>query len=556
MKKIASVFSVILIMIFGIMISGYPANEARLLRFPDINGNLIVFVYAGDIWSVQATGGEARRLTSDIGLELFPKISPDGRWIAFSGEYSGTRQVFVMPSTGGVPTQLTYYNDVGPMPPRAGWDYQVCDWSPDGRKILVRANRTPWGERKGKYFLISIEGGLETPLQIPEAGGGTFCPCGKKIVYTPISREFRTWKRYKGGQAQDIWIYDLEKNTSQRITTFPGTDRHPIKYKEKIYFASDRDLTLNIFAYDTTNEQTEKITNHMDFDVLWPSGKNGDIAYECGGAIWKLNLATREEKQVPVTVNFDNPNILPYFKNVKENIDSFDISPSGKRAVFEARGDVFTVPEKEGVIYNLSDSQGVREIYPKWSPDGKYIAYYSDAAGEYELYLVETAKSSGNKIIQLTTGSKIWRFPPTWSPDSTKLLFGDKDLNLQFLDISTKRITVIDRARRYDLTDYSWSPDSKWVVYGKDGETGQNAIWVYSLDQAKAFQLTDSLFADYSPAFSTCGKYMFFLSDRTFNLDFSKCLIPDIFCGFAECFKIPVRNLLIKVPPRCFYTCK
>ena len=277
MKKIASVFSVIFLFSFGIVGAGFAANEARLLRFPDINGDLVVFVYAGDIWSVPAAGGEARRLTSDMGLELFPKISPDGRWIAFSGEYSGTRQVYVIPSIGGIPTQLTFYNDVGQMPPRAGWDYQVCDWSPDSKKILVRANRTPWGERKGKYFLISIDGGLETALQIPEAGGGTFCPCGKKIVYAPISREFRTWKRYKGGQAQDIWIYDLEKNTSERITTFPGTDRHPIRYKEKIFFVSDRDLSLNVFAYDTTNKQTEKITNHTDFDVLWPSGKSGEI---------------------------------------------------------------------------------------------------------------------------------------------------------------------------------------------------------------------------------------------------------------------------------------
>jgi len=506
----------------GFMSMSYAAdNEARLLRFPDINGNLIVFVYAGDIWSVPATGGEARRLTSDIGLELFPKISPDGKWIAFSAEYSGTRQVYIMPSGGGVPVQLTYYNDVGIMPPRAGWDYQVCDWSPDSKKILVRANRTPWGERMGKYFLVSVDGGLETPLQIPEAGGGTFCPCGTKIVYTPISREFRTWKRYKGGRAQDIWIYDLVKNVSKRITTFPGTDQHPIKYKEKIYFASDRDLTLNIYAYDSTNEQVEKITNHTDYDVLWPSGKNGDIVYECGGYIWKLDLATREEKKVPVAIHFDNPNLLASIKNVRGNIDSFDISPTGKRAVFEARGEIFTVPAKEGVIYNLTDSQGVREIYPRWSPDGKYVAYYSDVSGEYEIYLMETTKSSGNKITQLTTGSKIWRFPPAWSPDSTKLLLGDKDLNLQILDVATKKVTLVDRARSFDLTDYGWSPDSKWVVYGKDGESGQNAIWVYSLDQAKAFQLTDSLHSDFSPVFSPCGKYIYFLSDRTFNLSFS-----------------------------------
>ena len=509
----------LIILCIGLISPSFSIDDARLLRFPDINKHIIVFVYAGDIWSVSAAGGVAKKLTSHEGLELSPKISPDSRWIAFSAEYSGSRQVYIMPITGGIPTQLTYYNDVGMMPPRGGIDHQVLDWTPDSQKVLVRANRTPYGRRRGKYFLVSIDGELETPLQIPEVGGGTFSPDGKKIVYTPIAREFRTWKRYKGGMAQDIWIYDLEKDESKKLTTFLGTDQHPIWYEDKIYFVSDRDLTLNFYSYDLTTEKIEKITNHSEYDVLWPSGEKGLVVYENGGYIYKLDLNTKESQRIQVNINYDSPYVMPYFKNVQKNIASFDISPSGKRAIFDARGDIFTVPAKEGITYNLTDTQGVREIFPAWSPDGKYIAYYSDKTGEYEIYLID--KSSKNAVTQLTEGSEIWRYPPVWSPDSSKLLFSDKNQDLQTLDIKTKNVTIVDKARRFDITDYDWSPDSKWVIYTKSSENTQDAVWVYSLDKEKAFQLTDDMYIDFSPIFSTCGKYIFFLSDRNFNLSFS-----------------------------------
>jgi len=239
---------------------GLSINDARLLRTPDINKDLIVFVYAGDIWSVASNGGNATRLTSHEGMEIFPKVSPDGKWIAFSGEYSGSRQIFVIPSNGGVPKQLTFYNSVGIMPPRGGYDNIVMDWTPDSKKILIRANRTPYGKRMGKYYLVNLDGGLETPLQIPEAGFGTFSPCGKSIAYTPISREFRTWKRMKGGRAQDVWIYNLKKNRSKRLTTFPGTDQHPIWYKNKIFFVSDRgiNIKLNFYSFDLNTKKLKK----------------------------------------------------------------------------------------------------------------------------------------------------------------------------------------------------------------------------------------------------------------------------------------------------------
>jgi len=528
----------------SIVTSNFAINDARLLRFPDINKDLIVFVYAGDIWSVKAAGGEAKKLTSHKGMELFPKISPDSRWIAFSAEYSGSRQVYIMPITGGIPTQLTYYNDVGMMPPRGGFDYQVLDWTPDSQEILVRANRTPYGRRRGKYFLVSTDGGLETPLQIPEGGGGSFSSDGKKITYTPIGREFRTWKRYQGGMAQDIWTYDLEKDVSKRLTTFPGTDQHPMWYKDKIYFVSDRDLTLNIYSYDLATEKIEKITDHSEYDVLWPSGENGLVVYENGGYIYKLNLNSNENQRIQVNINYDNPYIMPYFKNVKENITSFDISPSGKRAVFETRGDIFTVPAKEGITYNLTDTQGVREIFPAWSPDGQFLTYYSDKTGEYEIYLMDRSKD--NAVTQLTEGSKIWRYPLVWSPDSSKVLFSDRNQDLQILDIKTNNITYVDKGRRFDITDYDWSPDSKWIVYTKYSDNTQDAVWVYSLDKEKTFQLTNDMFIDFSPVFSTCGKYIFFLSDRSFNLNFSSYEFDYVFRESTNIYAVPLTEV---VPP-------
>ena len=342
----------------------------------------MAFVYAGDIWTVGANGGEARRLTSHEGLELFPKISPDGKWIAFSGEYSGSRQIFVIPAEGGTPRQLTWYNSVGVMPPRGGYDHVVLDWTPDSRQILIRANRTTFGERNGKYFLVPLDGGLEKPLQIVNGGFAAFSPDGSKLVFTPVDREFRTWKRYKGGRASDLWIFDLKKNTSEQITDFKGTDQHPVWWGDEIFFASDRDLKLNIWKYNVKTRETSQVTTHKEFDVMWPSGSNGWLVYENGGYLYKLNLASGTETKLTIHVRFDNPNLLPYWKNVKDDIHSFAISPSGKRALFDARGDIFSVPAENGILENLTQTQGIREIFPTWSPDGAIVAYSSSSWGD------------------------------------------------------------------------------------------------------------------------------------------------------------------------------
>ncbi|MEN8222187.1 MAG: PDZ domain-containing protein [Acidobacteriota bacterium] len=514
MKKI-----LFIIMILSIIGFGSASDEARLMRFPDINGNLVTFVYAGDIWTVPANGGTAKHLTSHEGMELFPKISPDGKWIAFSAEYSGSRQIYVMSSEGGTPKQLTYYNDVGFMPPRGGWDYVVLDWTPDSKQILFRGNRTPFGKRVGKYFLVNREGGFETPLEIPDGGFGSFSPDGKKLCYTPIGREFRTWKRYKGGRASDVWIYDLEKSFSKQLTKFKGSDQIPSWYKDKIYYASDESLTLNIHSYDLKNGKTEQITKHREYDVMWPSGEGSLLVYENGGYLLKLDLESGKESKIPVLINYDGSATLPYFKNVKDNIAGMSISPTGKRALFDARGDIFSVPAKHGEIVNLTKTQGIRDMSPEWSPDGKYIAFTSDRTGEYEIYIQDAGIN--NPPIQLTTNSTAWKYNPLWSPDSKKLLYSDRTNQLKILYVATKREIIADKGRSNDIFDYSWSPDSRWVTYSKDSRNDLFAVWVYSLETGSASQLTNDRFNDNSPVFSTCGKYLFFRSNRDFNLTFS-----------------------------------
>lgn len=507
------------LLLVGFAITLKAEKDVRLLRFPDINKDLVAFVYAGDIWTVSANGGDAKRLTSHEGFELFPKISPDGQWIAFSGEYSGTRQVFVMPVEGGVPKQLTYYNSVGPMPPRGGFDNVVLDWTPDSKNIMVRMNRTEFGQRNGKYFLVSIEGGFEKPLEITDGGFGVFSPDAKKVAFAHIAREFRSWKRYKGGRAADIWIYDLENHKAQKITEFKGSDQIPTWYGDKIYFASDRDFRLNLFSYDVNTKAIEKVTNHTEYDVMWPSGENGMITYENGGYIYTLNLTTNKTKKLSINLSFDNPNLLPYYKSVKNNIQTVDISPSGKRAIFGARGDIFTVPAKNGEIVNLTNTQGIREKGASYSPNGKYIAYESDATGEYEIYLLENKE--GAKARQLTSGSSAWIYDLNWAANSKYIAFSDRTLKLKYIDITTGIVKIVDAATESEIRGYNFSPDSRWITYTKESENSQSAVWVYNTESGEAKQLTTDEYNDFSPVFSKDGNYLYFMSNRDYNMAFS-----------------------------------
>jgi tricorn protease len=492
---------------------------ARLLRFPDIHGDMIAFVYAGDIWTVPAAGGTARRLTSHPGLELFPKFSPDGSLIAFSGEYDGTRQVYVISVDGGEPRQLTFHNDVGALPPRGGWDNRVLGWTQDGKNVLFRANRVPQSDRLGRPYLVPVGGGTEQPLAITESGGASYSPDGTKLAFTPISNEFRGWKRYRGGQSPDVWIYDLANNTSEQITNTRAQDMVPVWLGDTIYYISDRDWTMNLFAYDTKTKKTRKVTNHSDYDVLWPSGSGSEMVYEAGGYVYRLDTKTDREERVPIKVYGDFPDTVPFFQNVKQNIETFAISPSGARALFGARGDVYTAPAKEGEVRNLTDSQGVRELAPAWSPDGRWVAYLSDRSGEYEIY-VRPSDGSGEER-RVTTDGDIWRYSPVWSPDSTMLAYGDKKQRLRYVNVATGKTTDVDHGTRSDITNYSWSPDSRWIAYSKLGDNQFSEIWVYSLTGARTQKLTGGMTSDTEPVFDPKGRYLYFLSNRDFNLTFS-----------------------------------
>ena len=492
------------------------ADDTRLLRFPDIHENRVVFVYAGDLYVASTDGGDATRLTSHEGMELYPKFSPDGSEVAYSAEYNGTRQVFAIPTAGGTPRQLTWYNDVGAMPPRGGTDYRVLDWTPDGDHILVRANRLPWGPRMGQYYLVPASGGDETPMEIPEGGGGMFSPDGRKIVYTPIDREFRTWKRYRGGRAQDVWIYDLENSSSEQLTDNPATDQQPVWVGDDIFFTSDRDYTLNLYRY--TPEGSEAVTSHEDFDVLWASAGPSAVVYENGGWLYRFDPASGESRKLSISVGGDRPATLPKIVEGASFIEAGDLSPAGNRVLVTARGEIFSVPAKNGPVRNLTRTPESREINASWSPDGQHIAYLSDASGEYEIWVRPVG---GGNARQVTDDGEIWRFAPVWSPDSSMLMFGDKKQHLNVVNVDNGRVSVIDSSVHNDITDYSWSPDSRFVTYVKNNDTGIGSVWIHSLGDGSAHQVTSDMTNEAGPVFDPQGRYLYFLSSRDQDLQFS-----------------------------------
>jgi len=500
--------------------AAFAQSPSKLLRFPDISHGRIVFVASGDLYIVDAAGGTAFRLTSDEGAELYPKFSPDGKQIAFSAEYSGTRQVYVMPASGGEPRQLTWYTDVGPMPPRGGTDYRVLDWTPDGKHIVVRMNRVPYDERSGRPYLVPVSGGLETPMPIPESGGGSLSPDGTRFVYTPIDRDFRSWKRYRGGRAQDVWIYDLVNNTSLQLTKDRASNHQPMWLGDSIYFVSDRDDTrLNLYTMSPSGGEPSKLTHFTDFDVLWPSAGDSSIVFEKGGAIWRFDIASGQAVEVPIRVASDAPDALPRYVKAADFVESFGISPGGERALFGARGELFTVPAKEGEPRNISQTPDAREHSASWSPDGRWIAYLSDETGEYELYVrAQDGKSAPRRV---TNDGGIWRFAPVWSPDSKKLAFGDKKQRLRIADIDSGAIVDVDTSSYRDFTDYTFSPDSLWLAYAKTNPNGNQSIWMYSLPTRATRQLTGSESSAFDPTFDPQGRYLYFLSNRDYNLAFS-----------------------------------
>ncbi len=446
--------------------------DTRLLRYPDVSATHIAFVHAGDIYTVPRAGGTATRLTSHDGLEVFPKFSPDGRWIAFSAQYSGTRQVWVMPADGSAPPkQLTWYSDIGPQPPRGGFDYRVLDWTPDGQNIVVRMNRFPLDDRAGIPYLVPVAGGMEQRLPVPETGGGMLSPDGQSYVYTPIDREFRTWKRTRGGRAQEVWVYDLKNNDSRQLTRHRGTDNQPTWVGDSIYFTSDREYTLNLWKVSPQGGEPTKVTDFKDFDVLWPSAGSDAIVFEQAGALWLYTPADNQARQLSITVTGDRPDLLPVIKNVAGQIESIDLSPNGERALLGARGELYTVPAKDGEIRNISNTPSAREVSASFSPDGQQVAYLSDASGEYEVYVRPSDGTGAAR--RITTDGEIWRFPPLWAPDGKRLAYGDKKNRLRVVEVASGRTTEVDTATvGNEITTYVWSPDGQHLVWVKTDASG------------------------------------------------------------------------------------
>jgi tricorn protease len=498
---------------------GQEMQEGRLLRFPDIHKDKIAFMYGGDLWLVPSSGGVARRITTHPGRELFPKFSPDGKWIAFTGQYDGKFNVYVMPADGGQPKQLTFYQgSAQPLSDRMGIHNEVINWTPDSKRIvfLSRADASNgWTKRP---FTVSVDGGLPTPLPMDQGGLLSYSADGSKIAYNIIFRNFRQWKRYTGGLAQEISIYDLKTNTMEAGPPHTEwTDSFPMWHGNTIYFSSDRgpEHHLNLYSYDLGSKQVEQLTHFSDFDVMWPSLGPDAIVFENGGYLYTFDLQSKEAKKLAVYVPGDHDQSMKRWESVSKLITDFDISPDGKRAVFGARGDVYTVPAKEGSIRNLTQTPGIREQKVAWSPDGRWIAYVSDRSGEDELYI--SPQDGMGKEQQITSGYKGFKFGPAWSPDSKKLAWADKDLRLWYTDITEKKPVQVDQAKVFEITNYSWSPDSKWLAYDKPSENFFSVVYLYSLADSKITPVTTSMTNSFAPIFDPDGKYLYFLSDRDFN---------------------------------------
>jgi tricorn protease len=494
-----------------------------LMRFPTLHGQTVVFSAGGSLWKVDRKGGVAQRLTADAGLDLMPRFSPDGKEIAFTGNYDGNTDVYVMSAEGGTVRRLTFHSDVVPdAPMRWGPDNMVVTWTPDGKQIMFLSRRTTYNSWFGQLFLVPAGGGPATRFPVPRGGVTSFSPDGTKIAYNRIFRNFRTWKRYDGGLAQDVWIYDLGTHAIQRVTDWKGTDTYPMWYGDTIYFASDRgpEKRLNIWAYSLASKQFRQVTDFKDYDVDWPSLGDTGIVFGCGGQLYVLDLPSEKLERVQVDVPDDGVRTRPRWVDASKTIQAFDIAPNGKRALFEARGDIFTVPAEHGNTRDLTASSGVREQDPAWSPDGKWVAYVTDRTGEAEIAVRPSDGSGGEQI--LTSRAKGYLYDPTWSPDGKRLAFDDSDHALWFVDVGDRKVTKVDNDPRAEMHDFSWSPDALWLAYSKAADNDMRTIYLYDVASAKASRVTRAMSNDYGPVFDPEGKYLYFIGLKHENPVFSE----------------------------------
>jgi len=493
-----------ILFIIGILILGssfiYSINDCKLLRQPDVCSKGIIFAYGGDLWIVGRDGGDARRLTSHIGFETFPKISPDEKWVAFSGEYDGNMDVYIIPLEGGAPKRLTYH---------PGPDF-VVEWSPDSQNIVFSTPRISH-HRFLRFFKVNIGGRFPEPLLLPIAYFGSYSPDGSYMAYTPLPNAFTTWKRYRGGLAPHIWIFSFKDHSIKEIPHGDASDTYPVWMGNKVYFLSDREGIMNLFSYDPKKETMAQLTDLKTYDIKSASAGDGVIVYEWAGEIHVYESSSGKSSKVTVNVPSDLINVRPRFEKVERQILNFGLSPSGVRAVFEAHGEILTVPAKKGDIRNLTNTPAFCDRDPSWSPDGQSIAYSSDTSGEYALYIVD--QKATNKPIKITLPEPSFYYSPTWSPDSKKIAFTDKHLHLYYLDLKTKKPILIDTdtySHPERSLDPVWSLDSKWIAYTKRLDNHFRAVHLYSLERGKSYQITDGMSDAISPVFDVNGKYLYF----------------------------------------------
>jgi tricorn protease len=496
-------FAFILLTLASTLLQGQ-SDSPLLLRYPTVSKAQIVFNYAGDLWTVPRDGGDAHRLTSDIGDEFLPHFSPDGSMIAFTGEYDGNRDVYVVPATGGVPRRLTYHPA----------DEDVAGWTPDGKKILFNSWGNSFMHFEDQLYTVPVDGGFPTQLPIPIAENASISPDGTHVAYVPHPKWELAWKRYHGGQTTPIWILDLKDSSVVKIPRENSNDDYPMWIGDTIYFLSDRNGPVSLFAYDTKTKQVSEALHSDGLDFKTASAGPGAIVIEQFGAIKLFDLQTHQAKNISIHVSGDIEAVRPHFAKVDvKRVQNFGISPTGARAVFEVWGEIFTVPTDKGDIRNITHSPAVADRDPAWSPDGKSIAYFSDESGEYELTIRDQNGLGAVRHINLGNPPSFF-YSPVWSPDGKKIAYSDKRLQLWYVDLDNPapKVADSDYFGGFGATQFgqAWSPDSKWIAYTRQLPSGQHAVFVYSLEQHKPFQVTDGMSDALYPAWDANGKYLYF----------------------------------------------
>jgi len=490
------------------------AGTVHLLQKPAMNKTDIVFSYAGDLWTVNRNGGMAVRLTAGAGTESSAAFSPDGATIAFSGEYDGNTDVFTVPASGGVPKRITYHPDAD----------RVVGWTPDGKQILFRSNREAYS-RYTQLFTVSSGGGLPVALPLPMAFSGTYSPDMKRMAYQPLdggqfatdTNNFVSWKRYRGGRASYIWIVDFADLKTEPLPRTNSNDFAPMWIGDKVYFLSDRNGPVTLFRYDPSSRKVDQLIKNSWKDIEYATAGPGGIVYEQFGQIHVYDIASGKEHQIPIEMAADLAEVRPHFQNVSREIRDARISSTGVRAVFEAHGEILTVPADKGDIRDLTGTPGVMERSPAWSPDGKSIAYFSDESGEYALHIKSQTGEGDTRKIELY-GHSAFYSNPKWSPDSKHLAFDDNQLHVWDVDVAAGKLTKV--ATDYISeggVDFAWSGDSKWIAYTQSLPNRLHALAIYSLESAQSRQVTDGMSDVRHPAFDRDGQYIYFTASTNYG---------------------------------------